>query len=184
MIEVVQRGFTSEQFHSRDDLAAVRGVAVSEPVHGLSAFDARIPNPASEFCVTLGGISTIADVGAWGGAQIGLCRLSDDAVIESWTLWRAVRNNRLQAIETFEAGQWRPRPGPIETWADDACEEAGGLVVECAMHLRPSTIVRMCEFPDRSMIEIWTAFGGPGFYPKLARLTGEPSSLPEENIAR
>jgi putative hemolysin len=140
----------------------------------VSASDATpptfgIPNPASQFCTELGGISRAADFEAHGGAQIGLCRMPDDGLIDEWTLFRAARGTRSQAVLAFLDGRWRPGEGPIESWAEQTCEAIGGQIVEYAEHLRPDSIIRLCEFPDRSAIEIWTGFSGPVFYPELAK---------------
>jgi hypothetical protein len=103
--------------------------------------------------------------------------MQDDGVIDEWTLFRAVNGDRGQAVDAFLAGNWMPMAGAIETWAEQACEAAGGWVAEYAEHLRPSSMIRMCEFPDASMIESWTMFAGPGLYPKLAGVLG-PADLP------
>jgi hypothetical protein len=57
----------------------------------------------------------------------------------------------------------------VESWADEACETAGGEPVEYTEHLRPGSVIELCEFPDGSVVESWTMFGGPSFYQKLAR---------------
>jgi putative hemolysin len=129
-----------------------------------------LPNPAAQRCIELGGIARAADAGLPGGGQIGLCRLHDDAVIADWTLFHALHGSESQAVETFLTAHWVPMGGPIETWADRSCDAAGGRIAEYAEHLRPSSIVRVCEFPDGSRIEAWTAFAGPRFYPLLARV--------------
>jgi len=128
------------------------------------------PSPAARQCEKLGGIPRSADRNLWGGPQTGLCRLTDDSVIADWTLLRAIEGARSQAVEAFEAGEWRPLAGPVEGWAEQGCTTAGGQVAEYAEHLRPSTIVRLCEFPDGSAIEIWTMFAGADFYSELARV--------------
>ncbi|MGD9751243.1 MAG: DUF333 domain-containing protein [Acidimicrobiia bacterium] len=46
-----------------------------------------IANPASEYCVQLGG--TVEPVEAPDGGQSGLCRLPDGRVVDEWTLYRA-----------------------------------------------------------------------------------------------
>jgi putative hemolysin len=146
-----------------EDLAAEfkRGQNDSVPV---------VPNPASELCISLDGISRAVDLGLWGGAQTGLCRLPDDGVINEWTLFHVVNGDLNQAAAAFLAGQWEPMDGPIETWAEQACTAAAGQVVEYVEHLRPDSVVRLCEFPDGSSVEVWTLFSGPGFYPELASL--------------
>jgi putative hemolysin len=140
-------------------------------------FTPQVPNPASTLCIDLGGISAFADRELWGGSQIGLCRMRDDGVIDEWTLFGAVRGDGSQAVDAFLAGEWTPLAGPVETWAEQACGTAGGSVSEYAEHLRPSSRIRLCEFPDGSLIESWTMFGGPDLYPGLARVLG-PANLP------
>ena len=127
------------------------------------------PNPASQLCIDLGGVSRAADRDSWGGSQIGLCRLQDDSVIDEWTLFRAVHGSGSEAVIAFLVGTWTPMPGPIETWADQACEAAGGELLEVSEHLRPGSVIKLCEFPDASIVASWTMFGGPSFYRKLAR---------------
>jgi putative hemolysin len=126
-----------------------------------------MPNPAARHCLGIGGISKLADEGIWGGPPIGLCRLHDDSVIVDWTLFNATHGIENQAAEAFLAGEWEPMPGPIETWAEQACADAGGQVVAYVEHLRPSCVVHLCRFPDASAVETWTLFAGPGFYPEL-----------------
>jgi putative hemolysin len=128
-----------------------------------------IPNPASQRCKNLGGISRTVDTDLWGGAQVGLCRLHDDSLITEWTLFRASLGDMNQAVSNFLEGRWVPMSGPIETWGRQACESAGGQVIEYAEHLRPDSIVHLCEFADASSIETWTMFSGPDFYPDLGR---------------
>lgn len=154
-------------------------VVFASPLDGDDNGPARagLPNPAARHCVELGGISRSADAGVWGGAQLGLCRLRDDGVIASWTLFRAAQGERGKAVKTFLQSRWTPMSGPIETWAEQACTEAGGQVGEYVEHLRPSSVVRLCEFPDRSLIEVWTMFSGPNHYPELARTLGWTRSL-------
>jgi putative hemolysin len=148
---------------------------------GEVSHDFGIPNPAAEFCVELGGIWRAADFGGFGGAQIGLCRLQDDGVIDEWTLFRAAHGTRSQAVLAFLAGDWSPLPGPIESWAEQACEAAGGSIVEYFEHLRPSSVVALCEFPDRSVIESWTVYSGPDFYPELAKVLA-PAGLSDDDF--
>lgn len=148
--------------------------ALAGPVSAAFA-DSATPaavNPAARQCTALGGISRSADLNYWGGAQLGLCRLPDDGIISDWTLLRTVQGIESKAVRAFAASRWTVSPGPIETWADQACAEAGGTVRDYAEHLRPSSIVRMCEFEDGSLVEAWTLFGGPSMYPELARALG------------
>jgi hypothetical protein len=133
------------------------------------------PDPGARLCIALGGINRQADEGAWGGMPIGLCRLHDDSVIADWSLFDALYGGGSQAADGFLAGVWTPGSGPIETWADEACAGAGGTVVEYVEHLRPSHVHRLCEFPDGTLVETWTLFGGPGFYPELSRVLQPPS---------
>ena len=135
-----------------------------------------MPNPASQRCENLGGISRTVDAVHWGGAQVGLCRLHDDSLITEWTLFRASLGDMNQAVSSFLEGQWVPMSGPIETWGQQACESAGGQISEYAEHLRPDSVVHLCEFPDTSSIETWTMFSGPGFYPDLGRALVPSSS--------
>jgi putative hemolysin len=132
------------------------------PVHAL-------PNPAARHCLALGGIARLADEGIWGGPPIGLCRLRDDSVIVDWTLFDAAHGIENLAAEAFLAGDWQPMSGPIETWAEEACTDAGGQVVAYVEHLRPSCGAKLCRFPDGSAVEAWTMFAGPDHYPELAR---------------
>ena len=134
-----------------------------------------MPDPASQLCRRLGGISRAVDAAHWGGAQAGLCRLNDDSLVAEWTLFRASFGDMNQAVTAFLEGQWVPLAGPIETWGRQACESAGGQVVEYTEHLRPDSVVRLCEFSDASSIETWTMFSGPDFYPGLGR-TLSPSN--------
>jgi putative hemolysin len=156
-------------------LAAPVASAVKE------AAEFGMPNPASQFCGELGGIWRAADLGGFGGAQIGLCRLPDDGIIDEWTLFRAARGTGSQAVLAFFAGQWREMPGPIEGWAEQGCETAGGWIVEYFEHLRPDSLVRLCEFPDRSTIESWTGFSGPDMYPELAKALA-PAALSDADF--
>jgi putative hemolysin len=150
-------------------------VSLSRSQEG-ETFQPAIPNPASQRCLGLGGISKAVDRVQWGGAQTGLCRLRDDSLIAEWTLFRAGLGDANQAVGAFLEGHWIPMPGPIQTWAQQACEAAGGQVTEHVEHLRPNSVVRLCEFPDASAIEIWTLFSGPDFYPGLARALAPASS--------
>jgi putative hemolysin len=162
-------------------LAVVPLCAAEGPVADLGEGNVSasgIPNPASELCISLDGISRAADLGTWGGSSLGLCRLSDDSIIAEWALFHAVNGDGNQAAEAFVTGQWEPLAGPIETWADQACADAGGQVVEYVEHLRPSSAVRLCEFFDGSSVEVWTMFSGPDFYPELGRVLA-PADLVE-----
>jgi len=134
----------------------------------------QIPDPATRVCIALGGIARSVDLDIWGGAPIGLCRLHDDALVADWTLFGGAFGAGNQAVEAFLAGQWTPTSEPIETWADQACVDAGGQIVEYVEHLRPDSIVRLCEFPDLSFIEAWTLFAGPDLYPELGRVLHWP----------
>jgi putative hemolysin len=135
-----------------------------------------IPDPASQRCERMGGISRAVDAVRWGGAQVGLCRLHDDSLVAAWTLFRAAFGDMNQAVSAFLEGRWIPMPGPVETWGTQACEAAGGQVAEYVVHLRPDSVVHLCEFPDLSSIETWTLFSGPEFYPELARALVPSSS--------
>jgi putative hemolysin len=136
---------------------------------------ATAPDPAARLCIALGGISKQADEGGWGGAPLGLCRLHDDAVIADWTLFDALFGGGSQAADSFLDGQWTPGSGAIETWADEACVAAGGEIVEYVEHLRPSCALRMCSFPDGTLVETWTMFSGPSHYPQLGRTLQPPA---------
>jgi putative hemolysin len=151
-------------------LVAVCPVLAGNGDDGPGRFGA--PNPAATHCLELDGISSIANREHWGGPLLGLCRLRDDGVVVDWTLFHAARGTVSQAVEAFASSRWVPSAGPIEGWADEACADAGGLAVDYVEHLRPGGAVRLCEFPDGSAMEVWTLFGGPGFYPKLARACG------------
>lgn len=56
----------------------------------LPAVADAMPNPASVFCVKMGGRSVIATVADDGG-QIGLCYLPNKRIVEEWTLFRMMR---------------------------------------------------------------------------------------------
>ena len=135
-----------------------------------------MPNPAAQRCKKLGGISRAVDAMHWGGAQAGLCRLHDDSLITEWTLFRAAFGDMNEAVSAFLEGQWVPMAGPIESWGQQACVAAGGQVADYTEHLRPDSVVHLCEFPDASSIETWTLFSGPEFYPGLARALAPSSS--------
>ena len=132
-------------------------------------FAPTVPNPASAYCEKLGGITRAVDADHWGGASLGLCRLNDDGLIADWTLFRAAFGDVNEAVNAFLAGRWTPMSDPIENWAALHCVAAGGQVAEYREHLRPDSVVRLCEFSDASRIEVWTLFAGPSFYPELAR---------------
>lgn len=154
-------------------LAALPLGSVAEPIADEADGDlsaSTAPNPAARLCIALGGINKQADEGAWGGPPIGLCRLHDDAVIADWSLFDALFGSGSQAAGFFLGGHWSPGPGSIENWADEACAAAGGQVIEYVEHLRPSSAIRLCAFPDGTQVETWTMFSGPGHYPQLGRI--------------
>jgi putative hemolysin len=56
-----------------------------------------IANPASEFCVTMGGRSVAAKLR--NGDEIGLCYLPGKKIVEEWTLFRML-NGKKPAVRT------------------------------------------------------------------------------------
>jgi len=72
-------------------------LALAQPAHAL-------PNPASAYCVSLGGRLEIR-TGPTG--EVGFCHLPDGRVVEEWTLFRA---SRADAGPTGATQPVQPRP--------------------------------------------------------------------------
>ena len=126
-------------------------------------------HPASQHCLSRGGQEVLVDVGAFGGDQMSVCRLSDDSVIETMTFWRQTQEPTI-ALPKFAAARWHTYDGlPMERWAERNCSEVGGSILVVVPHLRPSVKYQLCRFSDGSAIEAWTLMYGPAYYPALAR---------------
>ncbi|OZI51457.1 putative hemolysin [Bordetella genomosp. 4] len=63
--------------------AALVAAGCSSPDHDTKPIG--MPNPASAYCVQLGGQLTIKDRQ---GGQVGICTLPDGTAIEEWELYR------------------------------------------------------------------------------------------------
>lgn len=61
-------------------VALIAGCATSAPDKNVG-----MPNPASAYCIELGGTITIVDRPE---GQIGFCTLSDGTQVEEWELYR------------------------------------------------------------------------------------------------
>jgi putative hemolysin len=121
-------------------------------------------NPASVYCNQVGGQSFVV-LDADGG-QRGLCRLTDDSVIEEWTLFRG----ETKAVAAFLGH--KPNFGQttdIEAWEKASCESAGGKIQLLPEAYRPTLKWAMCQFSDRSGIEARTLTYGPEYYPSLKK---------------
>ena len=144
------------------------GLLVVSSAWAGGSSSAGVPNPAALFCGKQGGQLAGIDEKAFGGAQSGLCRLADGAIVEEWTLFRAA-NSPSQAGQAFLNASWHGATGPIEGWAAENCRQLGAQVEVWVEHLRPSAKVEFCAFADGSRLEIWTLFAGPAYYPALAK---------------
>ena len=69
-------------------------LALAQPAHAL-------PNPASAYCVSLGGRVEIRSGPA---GEVGFCHLPDGRVVEEWALFRASRSGGEPFIQ----------PGPVK----------------------------------------------------------------------
>ncbi len=126
-------------------------------------------HPSAKYCLDRGGQGTIVDIDYFGGNQGGICRLSDDSIIETMTFWRQSQEPTI-AFTKFLAASWHTYEGlPIEKWAEKNCLGLGGKIVVVSPHLRPSVKYQLCEFSDRSAVEVWTLMSGSGYYPELAK---------------
>jgi putative hemolysin len=126
-------------------------------------------NPSSVYCRDQKGFGIAVDENGFGGGQFGLCRLSDNSMIEEWTFFRQQSQESL-AMTYFRKGAWHTyENAPIEQWAKLNCEELQGEIIEATEHLRPSLRYQVCKFSDRSIIEAWTLMSGPGMYPELGK---------------
>jgi uncharacterized protein len=134
-----------------------------------SAMASGAANPASVYCDQVGGQGIPIDSGGFGGDQAGFCRLSDGSLMEEWTLFRAKDQASLAATNFLQA-EWHEMHGDIATWANQNCEQLGGKVETWTEHIRPSLKYSICQFNDKSAVEIWTLYAGPSYYPKLAKL--------------
>lgn len=144
-------------------------VSISSFAFAGGSTSAGPAHPSSKYCIDRGGQGTIVDIDYFGGDQGGICRLTDDSVIETMTFWRQQQESTI-AFAKFRAASWHTYEGlSIEKWAEKNCLELGGKIIAVSPHLRPSVKYQLCEFLDHSAIEIWTLMSGPSYYPELAK---------------
>ncbi len=72
-------------------------VAIVMACAAMPAGAQTIANPASEFCVTMGGRSVAAKLRS--GDEVGLCYLPGKKIVEEWTLFHML-NGKKPALRT------------------------------------------------------------------------------------
>lgn len=87
------------------------------------------------------------------------------SLIEEWSL----RKTSL-AAKAFLGNEFGQGTGPLEQRAKDYCLEIGGKVRKYVDDLKATVYYDLCEFNDRSSIEIWTLYWGTQYSPKLAHI--------------
>lgn len=118
-------------------------------------------NPADVLCNKVGGkVTTLT--GADGG-QAGFCVLGQSAIIDDWTLWRELNNERTEAVAAFFSGRrmvtFHSDTIGMSNYAAENCENFGGRHV--LYRTEEGDELGVCAFGDRSAIEEWTLFFGP-----------------------
>ena len=119
-----------------------------------------LPNPAAQFCVTVGGQqrTIVSQAG-----ESALCDL-DTGSIEAWTLFRYANGAASQAVQAYLD---HPAPSTVEANEANEGNEAGAAycaqVAGTSVHqvARDGSAVALCHFEDRSVIEQQTLFAGP-----------------------
>lgn len=122
---------------------------------GGSSTTGGIANPASEKCVSVGGVSVLVEVDA-AGAQMGLCQLSRGSLIEEWTLFRhLIQTSNMATRAVIHAEPKFYGDINIQKAAIEFCSQLGQKVI-----LIKKQGLALCEFQDRSIIEVKTLFLG------------------------
>lgn len=106
------------------------------------------------------------------GIAVGsLCVLSDNSMIEKFTLWRRKNDGEKSlAVQAFLHTHFPQMNGPEDSWALSYCFSLGGQRLVEPEPLRPTIKHDLCLFADRSAIEAWTLFRGPVYYSGLGQL--------------
>lgn len=124
-------------------------------------------SPASYACLELGGSGLNFDREVWGGGQVGVCAFSELGTMSMINELSLHRNS--EAAHAFLQNEFGRGAGAIEGRARDYCQKVDGKVQRYADHLKATVYYELCEFNDRSSIEIWTLYNGTQYSPKLAR---------------
>ena len=144
-MEVLLRAFWSTIF----SLGAA--FIIPKTIHAL-------PNPAAEHCDQIAGESTFLRVNA---AEWGFCRM-DSALIEEWTLYRAVAlKHPSLATKIFLDPQPHSLDGERDTLAARYCVAVKGR--RMVMEGRQGSLVGVCQIIDGSRIEEGTVVHGVNF---------------------
>jgi putative hemolysin len=130
-------------------------------------------NPASDYCAFLGGqLISVLDKDQ---ADMGLCRLPDDSVIEQFTL----KNQTGKAMQAFSTEKVDISKIPfnfagMEAWEDTSCRARGGNITFWPEPYRPTLKWAVCIFADHSAIEARTLAYGPDYYQLLVKALASP----------
>ncbi len=128
----------------------------------------NIIHPSNQYCIDHGGNLVVFDVDHFGGDQFGICRLSDDSIIDVMTFWKQSQTQSI-AFTKFSSANWHSYNDlPVDKWAEKNCNDLGGRILLAVPHIKPSVKYQFCEFPDKSIIEVWTLMSGKSYYPQLA----------------
>ncbi len=146
-------------------------LALNSSAFGGSTASSGVPNPATQNCLELGGISETYSNQA---GQIGICSIAG-AQVDEWTLFHAVLSpsDEQQAIKAYFFNRDQPSPpGPFmaATTIDRSrgigmpnpasvyCKYLGGTT-NTVKDIRGNEM-GLCKFSDNSAISEWTLFRG------------------------
>lgn len=118
--------------------------APKEPVDSVEVkSQVQLANPASTYCVSLGGT---VDIEKQAEGEVGYCSLPSGERIEEWTLYRKDHPQRTEAATT--SVEHKPQVG-LPNPATKNCIEQGGTV---------DLTTSICTLPSGEQIEQWQLY--------------------------